>query len=69
MKINSLSIIAFLLLLSARAFSQKEMPLYDGPTPNSKPDTVTEKREEWGQGHFYLKDITHPILTAFLPEE
>ncbi len=68
MKINSLAIIAFLFFLSATAFAQKEMPLYDGPIPNSKPDTVTEKRGEWGQGHFYLKDITHPTLTAFLPQ-
>ncbi len=68
MKINSLTIIAFLLFLSASAFAQKEMPLYDGPIPNAKPDTITEKRGEWGQGHFYLKDITHPTLTAFLPE-
>ncbi|MEP6596670.1 MAG: hypothetical protein ABJA71_12025 [Ginsengibacter sp.] len=68
MKINSLSIIAFLLFLSVSAFAQKEMPLYDGPIRNSKPDTVAEKRGEWGQGHFYLKDITHPTLTAFLPE-
>ncbi len=67
MKINSFVMIAVLACLSLNVFAQKEMPLFDGPIPNSKPDTVSEKRGDWGQGHFYLKDITHPTLTAFLP--
>jgi acetyl esterase/lipase len=55
--------------LSISVFAQKEIPLYKGPIPNSKPDTVNEKKGSWGKDNDYLENVTKPTLTIFLPED
>ncbi len=67
MKMKTFSIITVLVLFSRNVFAQKEMPLYNDSIPNSKPDTIKEVRSSWGNGNYYLKNVTHPTLTAFLP--
>ncbi|MGN6178701.1 MAG: alpha/beta hydrolase [Mucilaginibacter sp.] len=68
MKINRFFIIAILGFTSLRVFAQKEMPLYDGLIPNSKPDTTSEKIGRWGTDNYYLINVTKPTLTIYLPE-
>ena len=68
MKINSFFIITILAFQSLHVFAQKEMPLYDGPIPNSKPATVSEKIGRWGNDNFYLMNVSKPTLTVYLPK-
>ncbi|MGY3053734.1 acetyl esterase/lipase [Pedobacter sp. UYEF25] len=67
MKPYFFSLVILLSFLSLTSFAQQEIPLYEGAIPNSKPDTVTEKRGSWGGENYFLKHITKPTLIAFLP--
>jgi len=67
-KISPFFVFAIFVFTSSRAFAQKEMPLYDGVIPNSRPDTVSEKIGSWGIDNYYLMNVSKPTLTAFLPK-
>lgn len=68
MKINPFFILAIFVFTGLQAFAQKEMPLYDGPIPNAKPDTISEKIGRWGIDNYYLMNVSKPTLTVYLPK-
>lgn len=48
--------------------SQQVIPLYSGTVPNSKPNTVKEKREEdKNNGRLSIANVTDPTLTVYAP--
>jgi acetyl esterase/lipase len=59
----------FMFFLLVNLFSQQEMPLYDGPIPNSKPATDEEKSSTTSQGMFIIEGIQKPTITVYLPSK
>jgi acetyl esterase/lipase len=57
-----------LIFISCLAYSQKTIPLYDGPIPNSKPVPNEESSEVRENGVLIISHVTQPTLTAYLPD-
>ena len=58
---------AAVLVFAFPAKSQKVIPLYDGPIPNSKPAPDEEKESKDQNGFIIISKISKPTLTIFLP--
>lgn len=56
-------------LMSSLLFSQTEMPLYEGPIPNSKDVPNVETSEVRDDGILIISKVTVPTLTAYLPSK
>ncbi|MFT4031170.1 MAG: alpha/beta hydrolase [Siphonobacter sp.] len=54
---------SILSLIGIQGFAQQQLALYDGPIPNSRPNTVQETVKD---GQIVAK-VTQPTLTVFLP--
>ena len=54
---------------SQKAVAQTILPLYNGPIPNSKPVSDTEKWEYKEDSVLIISNITRPTLTVFLPKK
>lgn len=63
-----IKIVTVLLLISTTMYAQQVVPLYTGKIPNSIIDTVSEKNSGLA-GHQFIKDVTSPTLTVYLPEK
>ncbi|MCS4436046.1 alpha/beta hydrolase [Aquiflexum gelatinilyticum] len=56
-------------LMSSLLFSQTEMPLYEGPIPNSKDVPNVETSEVRPDGILIISKVTVPTLAAYLPSK
>ncbi|MEO6133957.1 MAG: alpha/beta hydrolase [Ginsengibacter sp.] len=65
MRFQFFPILAIMFFLSPDVHAQKEIPLYNGQVPNSKPDTVTEKKLGDGNGGYHYTNVHQPTLTYF----
>jgi acetyl esterase/lipase len=63
-----IKIVTVFLLISTTMYAQQVVPLYTGKIPNSIIDTVSEKNSGLA-GHQFIKDVTSPTLTVYLPEK
>ncbi|MAW94342.1 MULTISPECIES: alpha/beta hydrolase [unclassified Leeuwenhoekiella] len=68
MRILSIVNIIFNLLFFLNSSAQQTFDLYTDKIPNSKPYDVKEGKGIWSLGHNYVTNVTHPTLTAFLPD-
>lgn len=65
-----MKIVFYLLaLISAPAWCQTSVALYDGPVPNSVPNDVKEVLGEGGGGIKYVKDVAVPSMAVYLPTD
>lgn len=56
-------------LMSSLLLSQTEMPLYDGPIPDSKDVSNVETSEVRDGGILIISKVTVPTLTVYLPSK
>lgn len=58
----------YLLFFMGFCTAQKTIDLYEGEIPNSIPSDLEETMGSWSPGHYYVRNITKPTLTVFLPD-
>lgn len=66
---NSLYILLFMTAGLLPAAAQKQIPLYAGPVPNSRPHEDREEHKAHAQVDSLAFKVSNPTLTIFLPEK